>query len=154
MDRKPNPLTQWSFLLIVLVLAIAGGLLAATLIEGEWSSWLVAIFVGGLVGLAGHGWQKWSQRVSEKGKKAQKAQDVRALDRLREEDPEAAERIVKEIDSGKASMADLGALVAMARRDALSVQKAEARLGAEGRLPAPECGPSEEDASDTGTPSA
>ena len=59
------------------------------------------------------------QKVRERGKKARKAQDLRALDRLREEDPEAAERIMKEIDSGRASMADLGTLVARARRDAL-----------------------------------
>lgn len=144
MERKPSPLTQWPVLLIVLLLATIGALLAAILIEGESRRWLVVIVVGGLVGLAGHGWQKWSQKVRETGKKARKAQDLRALDRLRQEDPEAAERIMKEIDSGRASMADLGTLVGRARRDALSVGKAEARLKAEGRLPPREPPPAEE----------
>jgi hypothetical protein len=61
-------------------------------------------------------------------------QDLRALDELRKEDPEAAERIMEEIDSGRASIADLGDLVFRTRQDALSVEKVEARLRADERL--------------------
>lgn len=63
---------------------------------------------------------------------------TRELAELRKLDPEAAERIIKEIDSGRAGMSDLRTLVFRARQDAVSVEKAEARLSAEGRLPPPE----------------
>jgi len=53
------------------------------------------------------------------------AWDLRSLDELRKLDPQAAERIADAVESGRASIADVGALVAKARQ----------RLVAEGRLP-------------------
>ena len=89
------------------------------------------------------------QSVAEDRKWRRMAEDRKALYKLRKEDPEAAERIIKEIDSGKASMADLGTLVAGARHDALSVERAEERLRAEDSLPPAQALPKDEDASDT-----
>jgi len=61
-------------------------------------------------------------------------QDLKALIELQDEDPEAAERIADAVESGRASIADVEALVAKARQ----------RLRAEGRLPPREAPPSEE----------
>jgi len=61
-------------------------------------------------------------------------QDLKALIELQDEDPEAAERIADAVESGRASIADVEALVASARQ----------RLRAEGRLPPHEAPPTEE----------
>lgn len=53
------------------------------------------------------------------------AWDLRSLDELRKLDPQAAERIAEAVESGRASIADVEALVASARQ----------RLVVEGRLP-------------------
>jgi len=62
------------------------------------------------------------------------AWDLRFLDELQKLDPQAAERIAEAVESGRASIADVEALVAKARQ----------RLLAEGRLPPREAPPSEE----------
>lgn len=71
------------------------------------------------------------------------AEGMDALNELRKEDPGAAERIIRAIDSGKASAADLAALVARARQDALSGEKGETRLGMGERLPPSETPPTD-----------
>lgn len=87
---------------------------------------------------------KEEPKVVERITGGRMAHTLKRLDTLGKEDPQAAERIMEEIDSGRATMADLSTLVARAREGALTVEKAEERLRAEGRLPPREPPPTQE----------